>query len=92
MKKFFLLSLSFLCTLFTFAIDPSGSRVSSESSGLSFLDVVYFIFGAIFLVVIGIPFTGYCLKSNNKDDNNFGCFMLVGFLLLIIILVATCSK
>ena len=92
MKRFIFLVHFVLCTLSTFAIDPFGARpVSEPSSEISILEIIFYIIGGIILVVFGIPFMYYSLKSEKKEDKNFGCFMLVGFIAIIAILVATCS-
>ena len=90
MKKF-LLSLASMAVLSAYAIDPSGARPVTESSGSSVIEIIAMILGGIVLVVIGIPWMIGSLKSDNKDDKNFGCFMLVGIILIIIVLASTCS-
>lgn len=92
MKRFLSFITISLCALSTFAIDPSGAKPVSEPSESSGLDILFMIIGGIVLVVIGIPDMFFSLKSDDKDEKKFGCFMLVGFLLLILLLIANCSE
>lgn len=89
--KRILLFLASMTALSVYAIDPSGARLVTESSGSSTVEMIAMVLGGIVLAVIGIPMMIWSLKSENKDDKNFGCFMLVGIILLIIVLVSTCS-
>ena len=80
-----------MTALSVYAIDPSGARLVTESSGSSTVEMIAMVLGGIVLAVIGIPMMMWSLKSENKDDKKFGCFMLVGIILLIIVLASTCS-
>ena len=89
--KRILLFVVFMISLSVYSIDPSGARLVTDSSGLSAIKIIAGILGGIFTVVFGIPYMIVSLKSDKKEQKDFGCFTLVIITLMIIILILICG-
>lgn len=80
-----------MTSLSLFAVDAHGSHADlGDSSGD--MPTWLIVVGAIILIVFGIPFAVASLNSSDKDDKKFGCFSIVGIIVVIIFVLKGCSS